>query len=203
MIRRDALIRIGGFQQPSGMPTTDYPTWLELCRTGRFTCANEVLGFHREHHRQVTVQMRSEMNFVLDWGTRFVEALPAAERAAFGLSIDGAHQVERMRHAYLDYEAGRGALADRQDRLARAMFRRALRRGSAMTRLKASLGLGCSFLGIDLERMASVANRLRGRWRPGGSALDGEVMNWSDSRADAGRGGRPSRHEEIDDVGPT
>ena len=161
--RRDALARIGGFQQPDAIPTTDFPTWLELCRTGSFASSNEVLGFHRLHEDQVTVQMKSEMDFVLDWGTRFVERLSDAERASLGVSLEEAQHIRRNRHAYLDYEAGRSALLDNQAAIARALFRRALRNGSTTTRSKASFSLACSYLGLDVERMTAAANRVRGR----------------------------------------
>lgn len=165
MCRRDALIRIGGFQQPGGMPTTDYPTWLEMCRVGWFAFGNEVLGSHRRHPGQVTDRMKTEIDLALDWGTRFVENLPDDEREALGLSIDEARRVERHRHGYLDYEAGRAALQDDDDVRGRALFRRALPNGSGETRLKASIGLGCSYLGIDLERVATVAGPIADRWR--------------------------------------
>jgi glycosyltransferase involved in cell wall biosynthesis len=163
MLRRDALAGIGGFQQPDTVPTADFPTWLELCRTGPFASANEVLGFHRQHENQATVQMKPEMDFVLDFGTRFIEQLQDGERDALGVSIDEAHHIRRNRHAHLDYEAGRSTLRINQGSMARALFRRALRNGSTTTRLKASFSLACSYLGLDLDRAAAVANRVLGR----------------------------------------
>ncbi len=161
--RRDALIGIGGFQQPDGIPTTDYPTWLELCRVGRFSSSDAVLGFHRKHRGQVTVLMKAEMDLVLDSGTRFIERLSDPERASLGVSMAEAHDIERDRHGYLSYEAGRAALAAGKDELARAAFRKAMRSGSVSTRAKASLGLGCSYSGLDLERLITAANWARGR----------------------------------------
>ena len=90
---------IGGFQQPEGIPTTDYPTWIEMCRVGSFACTNQVLAFHRKHDRQVSFQMKEEMVFVLDCGTRLVERLSPDERAALGVSIDGVRRMERHRQA--------------------------------------------------------------------------------------------------------
>jgi glycosyltransferase involved in cell wall biosynthesis len=163
MCRRDALEKIGGFQQPDGLPTTDYPTWLELCRVGQFASAYDLLGFHRMHDRQASVQNKAEMDLVLYWGTRFIERLPASERDALGVSLEEAHQVERKRKGYLDYAAGRARLGEHQGPQARVLFRQALRNGSGMTRLKACFGLGFSYLGLDLERIVSATNRLLGR----------------------------------------
>lgn len=159
MCRREALARIGGFQQPGGIPTADYPTWLQLCRVGSFVSSNEVLGFHRRHRNQVTVQMKSVMDLVLDWGTQFVERLPSNERAALGLSLKRAQQIRRNRHGYLDYAAGRAALGVSNRELARGLFRQALKNGAGMTRIKASIGWSCALFGVDFESLVAGANR--------------------------------------------
>ena len=163
MCRRDALLRIGGFQQPDGVPTTDYPTWLELCRVGRFTASPELLGYYRKHQGQVSVRWKPEMDHVLDWGTRFVEQLSDEERRALGLSLGEAYRIRRERHAFLDYASGRMALEERNDAGARASFRRALRNGTWTTRSKAAVGLGFAVLGLDLERLAAAVSRVTGK----------------------------------------
>lgn len=163
MCRRDAVLRIGGFQQPEGIVTTDYPTWLALCRVGSFAAANEVLGFHRRHGDSAGHSNKAEMSLVLDWGARFVERLPDNERESLGVTIDEAHHVERLRRAYLDYGTGRTALDAGEVLRARAFFRSGLRYGSRTTRLKAAFGLTCSYLGLDLEQIARVGHRVLGR----------------------------------------
>jgi glycosyltransferase involved in cell wall biosynthesis len=163
MCRRDALLRMGGFQQPDGIVTTDYPTWLAMCRAGTFASANEVLGFHRRHGDSAGHSNKAQMSLVLDWGARFVERLPDDERAALGLTVDEAHHVERRRGAYLDYGTGRTALEAGRVREARALFRNGLRGGSRTTRLKAAFALMCSYLGLDLEQIARVGHRVLGR----------------------------------------
>jgi glycosyltransferase involved in cell wall biosynthesis len=163
MCRRDALVSIGGFQQPAAIPTADFATWLELCRVGRFAAATAILGCYRLHGRQVTARMRPEMDLVLDWGTRFVERLSEGERDALGVSLADAYRIKRIRHAYLEYGVGRAALRENHLPAARSLFWRALRKGSATTRLKAGFSLFCLYLGLDLDRMAMLANRVRGR----------------------------------------
>jgi glycosyltransferase involved in cell wall biosynthesis len=163
MCRREALMRIGGFRQPDGIPTTDYPTWLELCRVGWFSPANEVLGFHTSHQGQTSRRMRAEMDYALSWGARFVEGLPDRERESLGLSVEEAHQIERNNRGYLLYDAGRAALADDKRPTAQALFRQALRDGAGMTRLKAGIGLTCAYLRIDFEGLATLAGRRRAR----------------------------------------
>jgi glycosyltransferase involved in cell wall biosynthesis len=92
MCRRDALVRAGGFCQPDDVPTTDYPTWLELCRLGRFAATTEMLGYQPPHADQVTTSMRKEMDLALEWG-------PAALRAGDDRVARG-----RFRDAFRDGE---------------------------------------------------------------------------------------------------
>jgi glycosyltransferase involved in cell wall biosynthesis len=163
MCRRDALLRIGGFQQPEDIVTTDYPTWLELCRVGWFASADQVLGFHRRHSDSAGHSNHDEMSLVLYWGARFVERLPDLERERLGVTVAEAHHVERLRRAYLDYGSGRTALEGGHVQQARALFRNGLRHGSRTTQMKSAFGLTCAYLGLDLEQIARVGYRIRGR----------------------------------------
>jgi glycosyltransferase involved in cell wall biosynthesis len=163
MVRRDALIRAGGFCQPDDVPTTDYPTWLELCRLGRFSATTEMLGYQRQHADQVTTAMRKEMDFALDWGPRFVARLPAAEREALGVTTEEARQIQLQRHAHLAYQHGRAALRVNDDALARARFREAFRGGELGTRVRATIGFAAAALSLDLDRAVDMAHRVLGR----------------------------------------
>jgi glycosyltransferase involved in cell wall biosynthesis len=163
MCRRDALVRAGGFCQPDDVPTTDYPTWLELCRLGRFAATTEMLGYQRQHADQVTTSMRKEMDFALDWGPRFVARLPDAEREALGVTVDEARRIQLQRHAHMAYEHGRAALRAGDDRVARGRFRDAFRDGELGTRLRATIGYAAAALSLDLDRAVDAAHRVLGR----------------------------------------
>lgn len=164
MCRRSALLAIGGFLQPHGIPAVDYPTWLELARVGHFAPLNAVLGFWRQHPGQVTAQMKAEMHRIetLGWGELMVERLSEDERKALGLSASRGRQIDRHRRANLDYRAGRVDLRNGRKEQARIRFRNALRAGSASTRAKSVVGLALAAIGVDLERIAEVRNRIRG-----------------------------------------
>jgi hypothetical protein len=56
MIRRDALVDIGGFSQPPGMPAVDYPTWMELALKGQFLATPELLGYWRVHSSNASTE---------------------------------------------------------------------------------------------------------------------------------------------------
>lgn len=159
MCRRDALLAIGGFHQPAGIPTADFATWLELCRVGRFEALDTVLGCYRHHGEQTSVRLKRELAEALGWGVSFVESLSAAERATLDISIAEAQQIEARNRAAADFAAGREALRNGATAPGKRLLRSALRRGDAHTRSKALVGLGCSWLGIDLERVARLSPR--------------------------------------------
>jgi GT2 family glycosyltransferase len=54
IVRKDALVRIGGFQQPKGLPLVDLPTFLRLTLEGEFRFHVEVCGFWRRHMASTT-----------------------------------------------------------------------------------------------------------------------------------------------------
>lgn len=69
MVRKEALLRIGGFQQTDYLPLVDYPTFMNLGLLGRWRFDCEVLGYWRRHSESVT-------------STRFLAILDGAQRYA-------------------------------------------------------------------------------------------------------------------------
>ncbi|HEY5510811.1 MAG TPA: glycosyltransferase family 2 protein [Prolixibacteraceae bacterium] len=61
LIRRDALIAIGGFLQGFNLPLVDIPTTLELLMKGEFAFIDEPLGHWRISPSQVTKTYTAEM----------------------------------------------------------------------------------------------------------------------------------------------
>ncbi len=61
MIRKSALLDIGGFVQPSYLPLVDYPTWMRLALMGTFEFIPEVLGFWRRHPQSVTMKKNEQI----------------------------------------------------------------------------------------------------------------------------------------------
>lgn len=47
MIKKDSLLKIGGFHKGKYYPFVDIPTYLRLAKLGRFTYINKVLGYYR------------------------------------------------------------------------------------------------------------------------------------------------------------
>jgi glycosyltransferase involved in cell wall biosynthesis len=159
--RTSALRAVGGFHQPEGIPNVDYPTWLQLCRVGRFAPVDRIVGFYRRHDDQVSMTMTNEMLRNLDLGPAFVEALDVRERKALHVSVDAARRLARQGRAEVAFAAGRVALREGRRRVAKAYFRRALREGESAFRLRAMVGLAAVYLGTDLDAISAMYRNLR------------------------------------------
>ena len=163
LCRKSALLAVGGFHQPEGLPNVDYPTWLELCRVGRFAPVNRIVGFYRRHDHQVSVTMAKAMLQNEDLGPAFVEALDVRERKTLGVSVDSAWRLARRSRAAAEFASGRVALREGRRRVAAAYFRRALREGGSAVRLRAMVGLASVYLGTDLDAISGVYRHIRTR----------------------------------------
>ena len=161
LCRKSALLAVGGFHQPENLPNVDYPTWLQLCRVGRFAPVNRIMGFYRRHGHQVSATMKQDMLRNTDVGPAFVEGLDVRERRTLGLSVESAWRLARRKWAPVEFAAGRVALRDGRRRVAKAHFRRALRQGGSAVRLRAVVGLASLYLGTDLDAMADAYRQLR------------------------------------------
>jgi len=58
MIRKSALVKIGGFRQPDYLPFVDFPTELELSLKGKFKYIPKTLGYFRRHSASITHNLR-------------------------------------------------------------------------------------------------------------------------------------------------
>ena len=54
MIRKDALIKIGGFIQPDYLHLIDFPTWCRLALEGQFKAIPQPLGYWRRNIKSLT-----------------------------------------------------------------------------------------------------------------------------------------------------
>jgi glycosyltransferase involved in cell wall biosynthesis len=61
MIRKSALMEIGGFKQPPYLPLVDYPTWMLLALKGPFEFIPEVLGYWRRHSRSISLNQNERI----------------------------------------------------------------------------------------------------------------------------------------------
>jgi glycosyltransferase involved in cell wall biosynthesis len=81
MIRKSALLRVGGFIQPPYLPLVDYPTWMKLALQGTFEFIPEVLGFWRRHPLSITINKNEQiLNGFIRYCDEFVLSFSEALR---------------------------------------------------------------------------------------------------------------------------
>lgn len=142
MIRKEALLSIGGFKQPLYLPYVDYPTWLELSLIGKFYPIDEILGYWRRHQNQTTWKMPEYMAIgAAKYSLDFFRRLPRYIKEQIGIEIDDLIKY-RISSAYL--WLGGWALINESWDLAKMYFKKAMNAGSFFIKLKGLIGLICS-----------------------------------------------------------
>ena len=157
MCRKDALLSIGGFQQPHQVPYVDYPTWLQLSLIGELKPIDEVLGFWRRHKKQITATMLIDMAKARDrCAISFFQSLPPLSRAHCGFDMRELQEKCMHNMAAIYFYAGRINLLERKWIESRNNFSQALETGTPPLKAKALAGIACSYLRRDME----LASRL-------------------------------------------
>lgn len=163
--RRSALLSIGGFKQPQEVPYVDLPTWLELSLIGDFLAIDEVLGCYRMHAMQVSSSMKSSMIKASLYPIEFYNHLPLKIKESLAKRVSGFRtRLEKKKFEY-HYYLGRAYLKEGRRSEARESFLRAISWGRSEIRMKAMLGLICSYCGRDLEWLAKLHNKAQVRDR--------------------------------------
>lgn len=80
MLRKDALLKIGGFLEVKGMGQ-DFPTWVRLALEGAFSAMPICLGYYRKHASSLSITQNpedafnDEINFLENFVLKFREEL--------------------------------------------------------------------------------------------------------------------------------
>jgi glycosyltransferase involved in cell wall biosynthesis len=157
LIRRDALMKIGGFLQDQRLPIVDLPTWLQLSLDGSFQFQDIVLGLWRKHDRQVTA------NYSMSRGAHeiafdFYRTLPPEKKREIGITGAEIRQVHRNFLAEDGWSTALVEMNNRRWRQARWAARAALGNGSGFRRLEAAAAIGCTLVHFNpTEAIATVA----------------------------------------------
>ena len=162
MVRKEALIKIGGFQQYAGMPTIDLPTLLQLSLVGKFGFIPAVLGSWRNYAGQITKvfpAVLSERYFKL------VSDFINANTGVLSLSVSEIKSVNDFHHRQLVIaysRSGRYKLVHKQFREARKDYLKSIVKYSTVEpiwKLRSLIGLMFSFLHMDVERLSSFLGK--------------------------------------------
>jgi len=160
IIRKETLISIGGFQQPSYVLYVDYPTWLKLALEGKFDFIDETLGFWRRHERQITAKFKLELESrARQLAINFYNGLPCKIKNSLDINekkIVG-HWNIRIAKAY--FYIGRTNLVNKEWIQAKRNFLNARSWGSYLMRSICLLGLIASMMKFNLEPLASLFNK--------------------------------------------
>lgn len=127
LIRKTALERIGGFQQPDYLPLVDFPTFLRLTLEGKWSFHDHLLGFWRRHDSSTTL---SRFPWILSGVHRHCAEFCRENREMAGISREEALGLEDdWRHFQMERAAllGRWLSSEGRWREARSMFRQCLR----------------------------------------------------------------------------
>jgi len=161
VVRRSALDAIGGFRQSPGLPTTDYPTLLELCLKGRFAYTPRPLTRWRQHAAQTTNRHSGDLFLrAADHARSFYdEKIPPEIKARLTLTPERLERgLERQRAMGL-VRQGRCDLLDGRWTEARENFRRAFGRGTPFLNAASAVGWTASWLHVDIEACARVMGK--------------------------------------------
>ncbi|RIH99421.1 glycosyltransferase, partial [candidate division NPL-UPA2 bacterium Unc8] len=161
MCRKDALLSMGGFRQPDGVPYVDYPTWLELTLVGEFYAIDNVMGYWRRHKEQSSSVRIKQMAEGTRCSIDLFERLPKELRDSLDISVNHLLAKHKYNVASAYFALGRVALLEGKWKEARPNFKRAIEKGNFPTRTKALLGIVCSYVKINLEWAALLMRRPR------------------------------------------
>jgi glycosyltransferase involved in cell wall biosynthesis len=157
VLRRAALQDIGGFQYVPGLRYVDFPTFIRLCRQGKFHYCSEVVGFRRMHPQSATMQHREQM---LTVAKQFrIELMSEPEFALTELDQQKIQESWRSVDCATHYALGRLCLLNGEWELARRHFRQALRPSSLRVTCGGAMGWFLSWIHCDLEKLYRAAGR--------------------------------------------
>lgn len=152
VIRKAALERMGGFQQPPCLPLVDYPTFLQLSMEGPFAFHNKILGFWRRHDQSIT---KNKFYLILDGVREYIKLFQNEKGAQLPATQK---EIEEINRQWNRFEAirclvlGRWHLVDREWREARNVFKNGLASATEF-RLLTALGIGIvfSYMRMNME----------------------------------------------------
>jgi glycosyltransferase involved in cell wall biosynthesis len=160
--RKSALLSIGGFKQPRGIPCVDGPTWLELSLAGKFLPIEEILGCYRRHDTQISSKMKTSMVKAGLYSLEFFRNLPLEAKASLEKEVHdiNAKLERKVKENY--YYLGRAYLREGKWLDARENFLKAIMdKNVPSIKAKAMIGIIYSYRKRDLEELAVISDKLK------------------------------------------
>lgn len=160
LIRRSALDKIGGYQQPKGLYAEDYPTHMTLALHGEFRYQDLALGNYRMHQNQMTrnhfdQMVKTDLPYVL----QFFRSLDSQMQQCTGWTDETLQSALQDRRNNSYFQIGRRYLLNGEWDKAREQFTQAFVNGGLKLKARAALGSLCSYLHMDVEWLARLTGR--------------------------------------------
>lgn len=156
MIRKNALIAIGGFVQHESAPFVDYSTWLKLSLMGKFQYFDELLGYWRRHGKQTTITKKEEMiKATSSYSIKFLNDLTEDKKENIG--VDRTSIIKNCRNEIygLNFHWGRLALYEKRWEDGKKLFQKSLD-GSLLFKLKSIVGILFAEFHLNFEWIAKI-----------------------------------------------
>lgn len=160
LIRKDSLLKIGGFIQVLPFPSVDMSTVVKLSQLGKFHFSDQVLGTWRIFPDQTT---KTLTNDILEGGTKVVsehfKSLSSEEKSILRFDEKFILTNYKKRKIITFARGGRFKLIRRDFKGARKDYLYALRIYGFIQpiwKLRAFTGLIFSFLHLDVEKLAAL-----------------------------------------------
>lgn len=97
MVRKDVLIKNGGFKKHKNLGGVDYATWLSLLPYGEFVFINTILSKWRKHGNNISARQSNKIKEVFDCGYHWYKQTPNEFKKKVGLSDTTMYVVNRFR----------------------------------------------------------------------------------------------------------
>lgn len=161
LVRRSALLSIGGFRPLGPTVHWDYPTFLALAEQGRFFYVPEVVGLWRKHARSGTMALTGRDIEGVDRSLELALRTRARLSERAGLPTEAAVRAQwQEAFARQIWHVGRLLLVERRFREAKSLVLRALLRGGSLrTRSMLLLVAVAALARIDIEALLRLLRR--------------------------------------------
>lgn len=110
MVRKDALIQVGGFKTYKNLGGVDYATWLSLLPYGEFIFLNAVLSKWRMHDGNLSKSQSNKIKEVFDCGYFWYKRMPKEFKKKVGMNDWQMYILNRYRmlKSFLVYHKNKG-----------------------------------------------------------------------------------------------
>lgn len=148
MIRRDALLKVGGFIQPPNSAYVDYSTYLELALIGKFKFIDELLGVWVKHGHNY-----SDANLYTNIYNKY--SVEFCRKHNIPIPWDALNKQRGRDY----FHVGRHQLLAGNTEEAKRCFSESFRLAPLFGKAKALGGLAFAFAHLDLENLARYFKR--------------------------------------------